>query len=166
MCCHARAKWSEAEDLHLTLRFLGDIAETTATDFVDLIREPGVAPFQIRLQGIGCFGGRQPRVIWAGAETGDGLDRLAQAHERAARHVGLEPDPRPFKPHVTLARLRGTRPEAVAAFLGDHGAFSSEPFEVDRFVLFSARPHTGGGPYVVEETFALAGALIDDAPSR
>jgi 2'-5' RNA ligase len=51
--------------------------------------------------------------------------------------------------------LRGTRPDAVARFLGSRGAIISEPFRIERFVLFSARPGSGGGPYVAEQTFGL-----------
>ncbi|MEC9367856.1 MAG: 2'-5' RNA ligase family protein, partial [Pseudomonadota bacterium] len=72
----------------------------------------------------------------------------------------LPPEPRAFHPHVTLARLRGTRPEAVARFLQQRGAFSSAPFTVGRFVLFSSRASTGGGPYVVEEEYPLGQAAL------
>ena len=56
---------------------------------------------------------------------------------------------------MTLARLRGTRPEVVARFLGSRLPLALEPFTVGQFVLFSSRPNVGGGPYVIEETFPL-----------
>ena len=62
-----------------------------------------------------------------------------------------------FKPHVTLARMRGGRQQAVARFLGENGGLRTQPFTATRFVLLSARPGSGGGPYVVEAEFPFEG---------
>ncbi len=151
----AGARWVEPENFHITLRFAGDIDNRTADEFAGLLDDIAIEPFEIRISGLGAFGGRTPRVIWAGVEGGDQLDTLQRAHERAARSAGLEPDSQTYRPHVTLARLRGTRPDAVARFLGSRGALISEPFRIERFVLFSSRPGSGGGPYVAEQAFGL-----------
>lgn len=150
----AGARWVEPENFHITLRFAGDIDNRTADEFAGFLDDIEFEPFDIRISGLGAFGGRTPRVIWAGVE-GEKLELLQRAHERAARSAGLEPDPQTYRPHVTLARLRGTRPEAVARFLGSRGAVISEPFRVERFVLFSSRPGSGGGPYVPEQAYPL-----------
>lgn len=152
------ARWVEPENFHITLRFAGDIDNRMADEFAGFLDEIAVDAFQMRISGLGSFGGRAPRVIWAGVDGGEPLSVLQRAHERAARSAGLEPNSETFKPHVTLARLRGTRPEAVARFLGSRGGLRLDPFVVDRFVLFSARPGSGGGPYVVEQTYPLNGA--------
>ncbi len=157
----AGARWIEPEDMHLTLRFAGDIDNATACEFhagLSAIDEPA---FSLRLAGFGAFGGQQPRTLWAGVEDNPWLDQLARANERAARMAGLKPEKHGFKPHVTLARLKGTRPEAVARVLETLGAFRSAPFSVDRFSLYSSRPKVGGGPYVIEESFALRGGADD-----
>ncbi|KAB2851638.1 MAG: RNA 2',3'-cyclic phosphodiesterase [Hyphomicrobiaceae bacterium] len=151
------AKWVDAEDFHLTLRFLGDVEDRIVDEFLDLVADTAVMPFRLTLNGLGCFGGRQPRAIWAGIDPCPEIERLNQAHERAARAVGLEPDARVFKPHVTLARLKGTRPEAVAEFLGHHGAFKAGPIDVTAVAVFSSRPKLGGGPYAVIEKLPLSG---------
>ncbi len=148
------AKWVDAEDMHLTLRFAGDIDNAAAEDFAGFLAGIELEPFDLRLTEIGAFGGREPRVIYAGADGGAPLAALQRATERAARSAGLSPEPHTFKPHVTLARLRGTKPEAVAHFLA-RPPLVLPAFPVERFVLFSSRPGTGGGPYVVEETFLL-----------
>lgn len=158
----AGARWVEPENFHITLRFAGDIDNRTADELSGFLEDIVMKPFDIRISGLGAFGGRTPRVIWAGVE-GEQLDHLQRAHERAARSAGLEPDPQTYRPHVTLARLRGTRPDAVARFLGSRGAITSEPFRVERFVLFSARPGSGGGPYVPEQTFPLGQSYGFDA---
>jgi RNA 2',3'-cyclic 3'-phosphodiesterase len=149
------AKWVEADNLHLTLRFLGDIDHRTADEFIDSILPFTVEPFEMSITGLGVFGSQRPDVIWAGAEPKDVLGRLNQWHERAARAAGLEADSRPFVPHVTLARLRGTKPHEVARFLEGRGGLQIPPFRVSRLAIFSARPGTGGGPYAVEETIAF-----------
>jgi RNA 2',3'-cyclic 3'-phosphodiesterase len=151
------AKWIEAENMHITLRFVGDVDGRTADDFADALADIKAKPFALSIGGVGAFGGREPRVLWAGVAAGEEPAALYRAHERAARTAGLEPDARDFKPHVTLARLRRTRAAAVARFLSENAALRTEPFMVRRFVLLSARPGSGGGPYAVEAAYPFQG---------
>ncbi|HJZ31346.1 MAG TPA: RNA 2',3'-cyclic phosphodiesterase [Hyphomicrobiaceae bacterium] len=153
------AKWVEADNMHITLRFAGDIDERTADDFADRLHDIRAEPLPITVAGVGAFAGREARVLWAGVDGGVALEELYRANERAARAVGLEADPRPFKPHVTLARARGVRPRAAARFLQENGALRLMPFVASRFVLLSARPGSGGPPYALEEAYPLAPAL-------
>lgn len=154
----AGARWIEPGDMHITLRFAGDIDNPTADAFHDALAAIDEPAFELRLTGFGAFGGNEPRSLWAGVAESPWLDALARANDRAARSAGLKPGKHPFRPHVTLARLKGTRPEAVARVLGELGAFTSPPFQVESFALLSSRPKVGGGPYVVEDTFRLRGA--------
>jgi RNA 2',3'-cyclic 3'-phosphodiesterase len=151
------AKWVDADNMHITLRFAGDIDDRTADEFAELLAEIRVEPFLVRIRGVGAFGGRDPRVLWAGVEPSEPLSALYRANERAARAASLDPDPRDFKPHVTLARMRGAKHQAVARFLQENGALDTEPFLVTRFVLLSARPGIGGGPYGVEADYPFDG---------
>ena len=73
------------------------------------------------------------------------------------QRLGLEPEGRKFTPHVTLARLRDSSPHDVAEYLTTRGPVFGSSFKVSRFVLFSAKPKTGGGPYGIEEAFNLRG---------
>lgn len=156
------AAWVDSRNLHITLRFAGDLDNPTAREFADQLSMIDVPCFNIRLKGLGVFGSNDPHTIWAGVEAGPELETLARANERAARLAGLKPETRAFHPHVTLARLKHSRDEAVARFLGRHAAFTSPDIFVSRFVLYSSRPSTGGGPYVPEETFLLAGGGYDE----
>jgi 2'-5' RNA ligase len=149
------AKWVDPDNMHITLRFAGDIDERVADDFAEALGETAVDPFRVTIGGVGAFGGRDTRVLWAGVEAGPELDALYRANERAARIAGLEPAPRGFKPHVTLARMRGARNSAAARFLEENGDLRMEPFLVTRFVLLSARPGVGGGPYGLEAAYPL-----------
>lgn len=156
------AKWVDAADMHLTLRFIGDVDVPVAREFAHCLDQIEADAFELRLSGLGVFGGSEPRAIYAGVEKSDALEALARAHERAARSAGLPPETRNYRPHVTLARLRGTQPEAVARLLGRLGAFRSEAFVAARFVLFSSRPKVGGGPYVEEDVYPLRGGYDPD----
>jgi 2'-5' RNA ligase len=160
------AKWVEAEDMHITLRFAGNLDGRTADEFVSLLAGIRATPIELTVSGVGSFGGRESRILWAGVSAGAELDALYRAHERAARGIGLEPNTRPFRPHVTLARLRGTPHRAVARFLQENGALKTEPFLATRFVLLSSRPGSGGAPYAVEAAFPLLGNLGSRAETQ
>ena len=108
------------------------------------------------------FGGDSPRVLFATVETSEPFIDLARANETAARRAGLAPESRKFSPHVTIARLQAPRIDPIARFLSSKGGFATEPFLVSEFVLFSAKPNTGGGPYVVEQVFSSTMGSFDD----
>ena len=155
------AKWVDDDDLHITLRFAGDIEGRLQREFIDLLGNVEADAFELRLDGLGTFGGKDPRSIWAAVAPNPALDALQRGCERAARNAGLPPEPHPFRAHVTIARLRHVLPEDVARLLGQIGAFRTAPFPVKEFVLFSSRPKVGGGPYVVEATYPLRGGYYD-----
>ena len=105
------ARWIDPQNYHLTLRFIGDVDGATARDFIQSLGQIEAAPFELKLDGLGSFGGNKPRAIFASIASSPALEiDLERATERAAREAGLPPEPRNFKPHVTLARLRGARP--------------------------------------------------------
>jgi len=153
-------RWIDANDLHLTLRFAGDMDNRLADEFAHAVNEiTHIRVFNMRLKGLGTFGNRDPRLIWAGVEAGPELKSLFRAHEAAARAAGLPPERRAFHPHITIARLRHPRVEALAKFLQRNAGFQTKSFLISHATLFSAKPKTGGGPYVVEQNIPLAGAL-------
>lgn len=163
------AKWIDLENLHLTLRFAGDLSASDAREFYHELARISYAPFELHVHGLGVFGGKTPTSLWADIAPNPHLLELARLHERAARKAGLAPETRKFKAHITLARLKHSRPDRLVRYLESNGGFSSTPFLVESFAVFSARPHTGGGPYVVEETFPLyfegpSSARADAAP--
>lgn len=153
------ARWITPDSYHLTLRFAGDIDNLLAREFTANLAEVNVDAFELTVSGLGAFGGNEPRSVWAGVAPCPALDILAKAHEKAARNAGLPPDKRPFTPHITLARLKNSDPQAVAQYLTRYGGYRSEPFFVGQAVLMSSRPGVGGGPYAIEDRFPLRGGL-------
>ncbi len=132
------ANWRPRTNLHLTLRFFGELTEPAADDLDAELGAIGVSPFDLQLRGAGSFGGGDPHALWIGARAGEGLQQLAAACERAARRVGLRPESRKFAPHVTLAYLSGAALDRVQAFEARLGLFEAPPFRVEHFGLYSS----------------------------
>ena len=150
------ARWIDPDHYHLTLRFIGDIDHRTADDVCSLLAEARRrSPLTISIESLDTFGGDKPRAVFARASGNGELSDLQSEQERLIRQVGLAPERRKFIPHVTLARLRDASPIDVAGYIGMRGRFPKLAFTARRFVLFSARASTGGGPYVVEAAYPL-----------
>jgi 2'-5' RNA ligase len=149
------ARWIDAENYHLTLRFIGDIDDALAHEIAGMLGRVRRMSFEMRLDGLSSFGGRKPRALVATAAPIAPLMELQAEHERLLQRLGLEPEGRKYTPHVTLARLRDSSSQQVAEYLSARGHYRSAPFEVSRFVLFSSRASVGGGPYVVEADYPL-----------
>ena len=149
------ARWIDPENYHLTLRFIGDIDDALAREAAYMLRSVRQAQFDLRLEGLDAFGGRKPRAVIASVPTSRSLSDLQSTHERLLQRIGLAPEGRKYTPHVTLARLRDARHRDVADFLATRSPYRSGTFRVSRFVLYSARSSSGGGPYVVEAAYPL-----------
>jgi 2'-5' RNA ligase len=150
------ARWIDPENYHVTLRFIGDVDDDIAQEIAWLLGQVRRKNFELRLDGLQSFGGRKPRALIAAVAPSPSVMELQAEHERLMRRAGLDPETRKYTPHVTLARLRDTSSFEVAEYLSARAAFRSPPFSVSRFVLFSSRASTGGGPYVAEAIYPLA----------
>lgn len=149
-------RWIEPGDFHITLRFIGDVSRRDAQMIVEALSSRSWVAPSVRLGELKAFGNSRPSSIYASVHEDERLNRLAATQERLMQRLGLPPDRRRFTPHVTIARLRGgAKPQAVANYLAAHGGFSAPSFQPARFVLYSARESTGGGPYVVEDSWPL-----------
>ena len=149
------ARWLEPEDYHVTLRFIGDVDRRAARDIAETLGGVRRPKAPVRFESLSWFGGDKPRVIVAKVKSDPALMDLQAEQERRLRRIGLAPETRKYTPHVTLARLRGVAQVAVADYLAARGALLAEAFAADRFVLYSARDGSGGGPYVVEAAYPL-----------
>jgi 2'-5' RNA ligase len=150
------ARWIDPENYHVTLRFIGDIDSVIANEIASTLFRINRKPFEIALQGLSSFGGKKPRAVVASVVPTRPLMELQAELERLMQRVGLDPEGRKFTPHVTLARLRDSSNQDVADYLSVRGYFPTRVFTVSRFVLFSSRSSVGGGPYLVEDSYALS----------
>jgi 2'-5' RNA ligase len=154
--CARRApdyRWVPAPNLHLTLRFLGSLEALQLEQLQRRLHAVKAPPFEIGLDGRGTFGPRSaPRVVWLGVGRGrQECASLAQAVEEACRDAGLEPDARPFRGHVTLARARpesSSLPELPAPP-------ALEPWTVPDFVLYESRLGGRAATYLELERYGL-----------
>ncbi|MBV8937684.1 MAG: RNA 2',3'-cyclic phosphodiesterase, partial [Alphaproteobacteria bacterium] len=96
------AKWVEAGNFHLTLRFIGEVGEDIAADIDEALSRLRARRFTLQIAGTGVFGGGdKPRSLWAGVERTPELSALRDKVEQAMMRAGLPPEPRKFAPHVT-----------------------------------------------------------------
>ncbi|MDE2578069.1 MAG: RNA 2',3'-cyclic phosphodiesterase [Hyphomicrobiales bacterium] len=149
------ARWIDPADFHLTLRFIGDIDAATANEIAECLEAIQPRRIGVTLEKLAVFGRDKPHSLVAQAANTDSLTALQAEHERLMRRLGAPPETRKFAPHVTLARLRGVTPEAVANHIALRGAFPRSAFQPERFVLYSSRESRGGGPYKVEVAYPL-----------
>lgn len=155
-------KWVKADQVHLTLKFLGAISEETAGQIAAALSRtvPGYRPFDLILQGVGGFPNiRRPRVIWAGlGGNREALKNLWLHLEEACFEWGIPRETRPFNPHLTLGRNRTGLPnEQLFLRLANWSEPDSGPFAVREVVLFRSDLKPGGPVYTVINTFPLTG---------
>jgi 2'-5' RNA ligase len=149
------ARWSTREQLHLTLRFIGEVDGRDAAAIDDALATIRAPRFTLELKGVGEFGGKNPRALWAGVRDETSIAHLQRKVESAIQRAGLPPEERKFSPHVSLARLRGSPRERVITFLSSHALYASGPFEVDTFLLYSSTLTPNGSLYRPERSYAL-----------
>ena len=150
-------RWVRPENLHVTLRFLGDIDPARVASLAAHVRAQtaALAPFALRLGALASFPpGRRPRVVVLELAPGEPLAALAEAVERGVVAAGCAPEPRAFRGHLTLGRVReGRTPPALVAL-----AVPPAIFDVTESVLFASELHPSGSRYTPLERVPLGGA--------
>ena len=138
------ANWTPPENMHLTLRFLGEVNGADFQDLMPALADAAVPPFEIEIASVGHFERRQiPTVLWAGIRPSPDLQRLQAKVEQVVRSCSFPPESRKFSPHITLARLGESDPLPVRNFLQRNSLFAPGPARVEGFTLFSS--HLGNG---------------------
>jgi len=157
-------RWMSDDQLHLTLRFIGEVDNGGAHEVADALSlVPGLS-FDLRLKGIGHFPPRgEPRVIWTGIERQPELKALKRRIDRALQQADIERDPKKYAPHVTIGRLgRPPTQAGLATYLMRHSLFQSEPFPVSGFKLFSSWLDGHSAHYQVEASYDLVPGSEDE----
>lgn len=144
------ARWQDDEQLHLTLRFVGEVERPQAEDLAACLAQVHAPAPVVALAGVGAFEHRgRVDALWAGVGPVEPLNALNAKVERACVRAGLAPERRAFKPHVTVARLPRSVGglQEVANWRATHGALSSPPFELPHLVLYQSRLGREGASY-------------------
>jgi 2'-5' RNA ligase len=140
-------RWQDDEQLHLTLRFVGEVERPLAEDLALALGTVRFEPFELRVAGVGRFERRGKGALWAGVEPRTPIAALAAKIERVCVGVGLEPERRAFHPHITLARWGRSAAVSLDPYLASHAALISEPFTVDAFNLYQSHLGRDGAHY-------------------
>jgi len=148
-------RWQDDGQLHLTLRFVGEVERPLAEDLALALGKVRFEPSEVRVAGVGRFEQRGRGALWAGVEPRAPLAALAAKVERICVAVGLAPERRAFHPHITLARWGRTGAVSLDPFLARHAALVSEPFTVDAFYLYQSHLGRDGAHYEAVCTFPL-----------
>ncbi len=152
------ARWVDAGNYHVTLRFIGEVDEGMAADIDDALISVKVRNFPIALVGLGSFGeGRRRHALWVGVQHSEQLQRLYGKIDHALTRIGLKPEGRRYMPHVTLARLKDTAPADLERFVTGNADFRAEPFMADRFMLVASYLTRSGAIYEDAAEYALTG---------
>ena len=157
----AKASWSREANIHLTLKFLGEIPTSSVASFSDAAARAtaGVASFAVQCEHAGVFPNlRQPRVLWVGInDSSGGLQELHARLENEAAKAGFARDGRPFHPHLTVARLR--QPQNARPLATAHQQLGFEPVEipVTELLVIRSELSSAGSKYSVISKHELQG---------
>ena len=140
-------RWVGDEQLHLTLRFIGEVERPLANDIADALSTIRFPAFALRIAGVGRFERRSGGALWARVEPKKPVTELAAKVDRACVVAGLEPERRAFHPHITLARYGRQSSGAASAFELRSAGLTSASFDVNRFILFESSLSRHGAHY-------------------
>lgn len=154
----SRARWQDDEQLHITVRFIGEVDRRMAEDLATSLASVAARPPEVAIAGVGRFDRRgRTNALWAGLAPHDGLAALHRKVDRALVTAGLEPERRAYLPHVTLARMSPADTDAaeVARWLTTHAGLRSPAFVMPELALYESRLGRAGASYEAVATWPL-----------
>ena len=145
----SQARWVDIDNLHLTLRFIGEVSDAVTREVIDSVARIAAPSVAVQPEGPGHFERRgRPTVLWVGVAASAELLALHRAAEAACRAAGLPPDPRRFHPHITIARFgAGITAEAVGRWLERRPPPRLDPFTATEVTLFRSDLRPDGPRY-------------------
>lgn len=144
------------EQLHLTLRFIGDVEGTTFLDLRESLKKLPAPSFDLSIQGVDHFSSRgKPRVIWAGVRPAEPVVQLKRRIDNCLKTCSIANDKRKYSPHITLARLKDTPVRRVSEFLAGNAFLHFDAFKVDSFHLYSSKLTQKGAIHTLEAAYPL-----------
>ena len=156
----AAVRWVKEDNLHVTLKFLGEVADDEIRDVHQALSEVRSPAISLSVSGLGYFPPKgRPRVVWAGL-AGDiaGLASLAADIEARVAPLGYLPEQRGFRAHLTIGRVKGPRnlDPLMVAIQSRSAQLSTPAVEVDTFFLYQSELGSGGPRYYKIGTYPLA----------
>lgn len=154
-------RWVKPEQLHLTLRFIGEVNAAQSERLDDALKTVLFSPFDIALKSVGQFPPKgQPRVIWVGVEQAETLNALARQVEQVVVGAGFPSADKPFSAHITLTRVKAPLDrDVLREFFERNVSFQSDPVRLDRFVLYSSTLGPQGAVYRQERIYPVQHSL-------
>lgn len=151
------ARWLPAEQLHLTMAFLGELDQSSVNRLTDQLSKLQLPDFALHFSAIGCFPDqRQARVLWIGVQPEPLLTKLARSIQQTIVSCEIPLEQRPFSPHITLARFKPpAAPQILQPYLRQHSQPKLPAIEVREFILFQSRLTSQGAIHTPLERFAL-----------
>ena len=149
-------RWLPVAQIHLTMSFLGEVESRYEERLKEALAKVHVPPFFLPIQGVGIFGGTRPTVVWAG--VGKGHPHLFALHHHiqdAVLHAGLEPDLKPFHPHITIGRAKNVSRPALLPFMRRHADTDFDLWKVTGFALISSLLSAEGPRHEIEMQWEL-----------
>jgi len=154
-----RARSVPPDQLHLTLKFIGEVESSVLLDVRDALGRINTPSFSLQLNGVGTFPPRgTPHVLWIGTknrENEEHLFTLRKQIEKALFAADIAKEKKKFSPHITLARLNNSPIKALQNFLAGNALLQSPWFEVKSFTLYSSQLTPKGAIHTVEERYRL-----------
>lgn len=151
------ARWEHEEQLHVTLRFIGEVTGSEAEDVAAALGTIRFGSAVLELRGVGQFEHRgRPGALWAGIRPREPLAALHRKLDQVLTRCGRQPERRAYFPHLTLARLQGVTHAATERFLAMHAGFVSARFPLREMLLFESRLGRGGASYEVVGRYPVA----------
>lgn len=149
-------RWTPAETLHLTLRFIGEVNTQRKEELIAELSQIQEEAFDLTVEGLGYFPPRKfPRIIWAGIKENARLMNLQTKIERACRATGIDPEQRDFAPHITLGKVRDAAKKEVITFINQYKRFAIEDIPVKTFVLYKSQMDSEGAIHTPLQHFSL-----------
>jgi 2'-5' RNA ligase len=149
-------RWQCKDQLHLTLKFVGEVDETTTDELRKKLGKIVHPKLSLTIAGMGYFPeSKHPKVVWVGIDENASLKELHKKIEDQCQIFGIPPESRSFKPHVTISRTKNTPKRAVTSFINKHKKFTVRDISIQEFVLYESKLHPDGARHQRVATYIL-----------
>lgn len=149
-------RWQSREQMHLTLKFVGEVDKKTTSKLRNELDSISHSDFFITITGIGYFPeGKQPKVVWVGIKENVSLEALHKKVEDHCEKIGIDPESRPYKPHVTIGRTKNGSKRVVTSFINQHKKIRIPDIPISQFALYESKLHPEGARHQRLQTYFL-----------